>query len=68
MYGNQYPVPDPVFYERLGPYLDEAWIAHQQPMYFDGAHLNRAGALRTSDWVASRIAPMLAKQVVASAN
>jgi hypothetical protein len=68
MYGDKYPVPDLGFYRRLGPYLDESWIADRQPLYFDGPHLNRAGALQSTDWVASQIAPMLVGRTSASAN
>jgi hypothetical protein len=68
MFGNKYPVIDSQFYRHLGPYLDESWIADRQPLYFDGAHLNRAGAIESTDWVASQIAPLLAVHKSASAK
>ena len=59
MYGSIYPVEEKGFYESLGPYLDEQAIAREPQMYFDGAHLNRAGALATSNWLADRLASYL---------
>jgi hypothetical protein len=58
-YGADYPVAERSFYQSLGPYFDEAAIAKNPQMYFDGAHLNRAGAVVTSRWLADRLVPYL---------
>jgi hypothetical protein len=59
-YGDAYPVDERAFYESLAPYLDDKSIGREAQMYADGAHLNRAGALATSRWLADRLAPYLA--------
>jgi hypothetical protein len=59
MYGNKYPVPHMGLYKPFGPFFEESQIADEQPMYFDGAHLNRAGALVTTRWLADILAPYL---------
>ncbi len=59
MYRDTYPVAEEKFYRALGPYLDETSIANAPQMYADGVHLNRAGALVTSRWLAGRLVSYL---------
>jgi hypothetical protein len=59
MYTGLYPVNEQKFYQSLAPFLDEQSISRDPQMYFDGAHLNRSGALVTSRWLADRLVPYL---------
>jgi hypothetical protein len=59
MYGDPYPVAERTFYESLGPYLDDTSVADAPQLYADGVHLNRAGALVASRWLADRLVSYL---------
>lgn len=56
---GQNTVQNPEAYSSQGDYLDMWRIADDPSMYADGAHLNRAGALVLTDWLADKIAPLL---------
>jgi hypothetical protein len=60
-FDDHYPITQKAFYARLGPYLEANVAAHDPSAYANGLHLNHRGALITSDWLADRLAPLLAK-------
>lgn len=47
------------FYAARGPVLDAGFFANQDTQYQGWAHLNRAGALKMTAWLAGQIAPLL---------
>ena len=49
-------VQERAFYERFGPVLDASFVATHDEWYSDVAHLNHAGALVLTDWLAPQIA------------
>ena len=61
-YTGPHTIQERRFYERFGPVLDASFISDQSQYYSDAAHLNHAGALVISDWLAPRIAALLAER------
>ncbi len=49
-------------YARLGPVFDASFVKTHDEWYSDVAHLNHAGALVVTDWLAAQLAPLLEKQ------
>lgn len=49
------------FYERYGPILDASFLSTHAEWFSDIAHLNHSGALVVTDWLAARIAGILAQ-------
>jgi len=47
------------FYAARGQVLDANFFADQDTQYQGWAHLNRAGALKMTDWLSTQIAPLL---------
>lgn len=58
-YGGPSAVQERAFYARYGPVLDAADVADTPMWYADVAHLNHAGALAVTDWLAPQL-PALA--------
>ena len=44
------------YYARFGPVLNGSFVANHDEWYSDAAHLNHAGALALTDWLAPQIA------------
>ncbi len=60
-YGGPSQVQERKFYERYGPVLDASFVSTHDEWFSDVAHLNRAGALVLTDWLAPQLADMLSK-------
>ena len=58
-YGGPSDVQERAFYEQYGPVLDASDVANTPMWYSDVAHLNHAGALAVTDWLAPQL-PALA--------
>ena len=59
-YGGPSAIQERDFYQRFGPILDASFLSTHPEYYSDVAHLNPAGAEVLTDWLAARVAPMLA--------
>jgi hypothetical protein len=47
------------FYAQFGPILNANFVSDKDQLFMDYAHLNHAGAVELSDWLAERIASLL---------
>ncbi len=55
-YGGPADIQERAFYARFGPVLDAHFVAGHDAWFSDVAHLNHAGAIALTDWLAPRIA------------
>ena len=55
-------VQERAYYARFGPMLDASFVSRQDEWYSDVAHLNHAGALALTDWLAPQVAALAAKE------
>jgi len=52
-------VQERAFYERFGPVIDASFVSSHDEWYSDYAHLNHAGAIVETDWLAPQIAALM---------
>jgi hypothetical protein len=60
VFENREPIQNPGFYESRGRYFSALNVANQPLLYSSGPHLNHDGAIVLSDWLATKIGPLLA--------
>jgi len=58
--GPEKPLEE-AFYAQYGPVFDASFVADQDKLYQDYAHLNRTGAFMLTDWLSDRVALLLAR-------
>jgi lysophospholipase L1-like esterase len=52
-------VQERALYEAAGPLFDAHFVSRHDEWFADVAHLNRAGAIVLSDWLAEKLVPIL---------
>ena len=57
---NLDPIEDPGFYASQGPFFRALQVVNQPTLYSGGPHLNHTGAALVSNWLALKMAPLLA--------
>lgn len=59
-YTGPHDVQERDFYQRLGQVLDASFVSRHDEWYSDVAHLNHAGALMLTDWLAPQVKALAA--------
>ena len=67
-YGPLQPIGDPDAYRAIGPDFSLGALATQPALFQNGAHLNRAGAIRASQMAGDLLAPLVAQAMAAKGH
>ena len=57
-YTGPYEIQERHYYERFAPIVDASFVATHDEWFSDVAHLNHAGALMLTDWLAPQVAAL----------